>query len=129
MRRSHLAGLIAATNIIAVGAFGAALAQGEAADQVDPNAPVTIEGTVTTAEYGNDEGWIHMDAMAGGQAWLVRMPGTLALLKDDISAEKLYRGAHIKVQGHKMKDTSCKPACKAAGDVLTLDGKEYKISG
>ncbi len=94
--------------------------------EFDPEAPISLEGTVTRVEFINPHAWVHIDVTSEDgnvTAWMIEGGTPNTLLRRGITPASLPIGTLIIVQGYQSRDRVCTPACKANGrDITFQDG-------
>lgn len=115
--------VILAASAAVAGMTGLSLAQQA------PATPVTVEGVVGTIAWDMQQSLLQLDA-ANGEKWEISLPASPALLSKGLSAEKLHRGAKVKVQAVRTAAGACAPSCKGSAVEITLTdgGQTYALA-
>ena len=94
--------------------------------EFDPEAPISLEGTVTRVEFINPHAWVHIEVTGENgtaTAWMIEGGTPNTLLRRGITPASLPIGTPIIVEGYQSRDRVCTPACKANGrDITFQDG-------
>ena len=95
--------------------------------EFDGNAPVSLKGTVTKAEWVNPHSWVYIDVKDdGGKVtnWAIECGAPNALLRRGWNKNSLTEGTEILVEGFQAKDG----ANRANGrDITFPDGKKLFV--